>query len=75
MKKAVLIIAAAALTGCAMPHYEKAGMSVAQRDRDQQECNYEAEKSSAGLVGAAAGVQVAQLERKCMALRGYTNTF
>jgi hypothetical protein len=75
MKIALIVFAAAGcLSGCMMPmHYYRPGNTLAQFNKDKQECIYDAEKYTANTQDpfAAFGEQTTLLPQ-CMKAKGYT---
>lgn len=74
MKVATVFVLVLAVSGCTQ--YVRPGATAYDVQRDQMECNYEANRATAGIRnGMQAGYEKSGLERQCMELRGYTITF
>jgi hypothetical protein len=65
-------IACMALTGCVTTDWYKTGANRMERDQAARECEYEAQKATATMLGGlGAGYQQATLKHKCMEVKGY----
>lgn len=70
MKTILILAAAIAMTGCALTPYDVMGNPASPRI--MSECTYEATKATAGIASAVqAGWMQGDIERQCLALRGY----
>lgn len=66
------LVIALTLTACASPTWVKEEMTAEARDRDLAECELEAEKATGSMPsGIARGIRLADIETRCMRLRGY----
>jgi hypothetical protein len=74
-KKALIAVATVIfIAGCATgPNHgmKRANTSPEQANRDDAECDYEADKAVVNLKGVEAGMKSAGLWKQCMRLKGY----
>lgn len=72
MRVAVVLLVCAVLSACGSPRWIKADMTTQARDRDLAECEFEAEKATGSMpTGVSRGIRLADLETRCMRMRGY----